>query len=182
MQRIINLFVLVALLATTASILPAQEANQGGKRDALHKALVAPLNNGAQRQLVAQQLNLLNDAQVERLFLGLLARIQQLEEIQQRLLAREQAAWNQARQNQWLWMQMMQNRAWGNRAIGYRPIITWLPEGYKSVKELENIQRYAYRKFYLRPSYIIKRILKIRCLEDIKRYIKGGRALVKAFL
>jgi len=60
--------------------------------------------------------------------------------------------------------------------------ITWLPDGYKNVEELLSIQRYAYRKFYLRPSYIIKRILKIRSLEDIKRYIKGGRALVKAFL
>ncbi len=60
--------------------------------------------------------------------------------------------------------------------------ITWLPDGYKSVKELLSIQRYAYRKFYLRPSYILKRILKIRSFEDIRRYIKGGRALVKAFL
>ena len=60
--------------------------------------------------------------------------------------------------------------------------VTWLPEGYKSVEELKNMERYAYRKFYLRPSYIIKRILKIRSFEDIKRHIKGGTALVKAFL
>ena len=51
-----------------------------------------------------------------------------------------------------------------------------------SRKELKNIERYAYRKFYLRPSYIMKRILKIRSFEDIKRHIKGGTALVKAFL
>ena len=60
--------------------------------------------------------------------------------------------------------------------------VTWLPEGYKSVEELKNMERYAYRKFYLRLSYIMKRILKIRSFEDIKRYIKGGTALVKAFL
>ena len=60
--------------------------------------------------------------------------------------------------------------------------VTWLPEGYKSVEELKNMERYAYRKFYLRPSYIMKRILKIRSFEDIKRHIRGGTALVKAFL
>ena len=35
---------------------------------------------------------------------------------------------------------------------------------YNSVEELEGILRYAYRKFYMRPSYIIKRILKISIL------------------
>ena len=54
--------------------------------------------------------------------------------------------------------------------------------GYKSVKELKNMERYAFRKFYLRPSYIFKRIMKIRSFEDIKRYIKGGTALVQGFL
>jgi radical SAM superfamily enzyme YgiQ (UPF0313 family) len=58
---------------------------------------------------------------------------------------------------------------------------TWLPFGYKDKEELINMQRYAYRKFYLRTNYIFKRILKIRAFEDIKRYFKGGRALVKAF-
>lgn len=60
--------------------------------------------------------------------------------------------------------------------------VTWLPSGYNNVQELEDMHRYAFRKFYLRPSYILKRILKIRSFEDIKRYIKGGTALVKAFL
>ena len=60
--------------------------------------------------------------------------------------------------------------------------VTWLPEGYKNPKELKDMERYAFRKFYLRPSYILKRILKIRSLEDIKRYLKGGTALIKSFL
>ena len=60
--------------------------------------------------------------------------------------------------------------------------VTWLPSGYSSVKELEDMQRYAFRKFYLRPSYIFKRILKLRSLEDLKRYIKGATGLVKAFI
>ena len=60
--------------------------------------------------------------------------------------------------------------------------VTWLPEGYKNPKELKDMERYAFRKFYLRPSYILKRILKIRTFEDIKRYFKGGTALIKSFL
>ena len=60
--------------------------------------------------------------------------------------------------------------------------VTWLPFGYNNAKELKNMERYAFRKFYLRPSYVIKRILKIRSFEDIKRYFKGGTALVKGFL
>ena len=129
MSRITHLLVLLWFLSITGTTLLGQDANLAAKRDALHKAMVAPLNDPAQRQIIAQQVNLLNDAQVNRLFMGLVGRIQQLEEIQQRLLAREQVAWNLARQNQWLWMQMMQNRGWGNRTVGYRPIITWLPEG-----------------------------------------------------
>ena len=52
----------------------------------------------------------------------------------------------------------------------------------KNSKELKDMERYAFRKFYLRPSYIIKRILKIRTLEDINRYLKGGKTLIKSFL
>ena len=60
--------------------------------------------------------------------------------------------------------------------------VTWLPDGYKNPKELKDMERYAFRKFYLRPGYILKRILKIRTIEDIKRYLKGGTALIKSFL
>ena len=60
--------------------------------------------------------------------------------------------------------------------------VTWLPSGYSGVKELEDMQRYAFRKFYLRPSYIFKRIFKLRSLEDLKRHIKGATGLVKAFI
>ena len=57
--------------------------------------------------------------------------------------------------------------------------VTWLPFGYSSAEELESMERYAYRQFYLRPSYILKRVLKTRSLSDLIRYIKGAIALVK---
>ena len=60
--------------------------------------------------------------------------------------------------------------------------VTWLPFGYNSPEELENMERYAYRKFYLRPSYIFRRIVKIiktGSITDLIRHIKGAIALVK---
>jgi len=122
----------IILLTALASTVWGQNPRQGDvhspKREALHKALVAPLDNPEQRQVLAQKIDQLNDVQVDRLILGLAARLKQLQEIQQRLLAREQAAWIQARQNQWLWNQMMQNRIW-RQPVGFMPVITWLPEG-----------------------------------------------------
>ena len=57
--------------------------------------------------------------------------------------------------------------------------VTWLPFGYSNPEELENLERYAYRKFYLRPKYIFKKIWKTRSFSDLVRYFKGAVALVK---
>ena len=48
-------------------------------------------------------------------------------------------------------------------------------------EEVLKMSRKAFKTFYIRPSYIIKAILNIRSLEDIKRHIIGGTALMKAF-
>jgi radical SAM superfamily enzyme YgiQ (UPF0313 family) len=60
--------------------------------------------------------------------------------------------------------------------------VVFLPEGYKNKEEVLEMSRKAFKAFYMRPSYIIKAILNIRSLEDIKRYIKGFKALVKGFV
>jgi radical SAM superfamily enzyme YgiQ (UPF0313 family) len=44
--------------------------------------------------------------------------------------------------------------------------------------ELAELQRLAYRRFYRRPSYILRRALAIRSLEDIKRCFKA-RSILK---
>jgi len=41
------------------------------------------------------------------------------------------------------------------------------------LKNIQLFQKKAYASFYKRPSYIAKRILKIRSLEDIKRYLSA---------
>ena len=60
--------------------------------------------------------------------------------------------------------------------------VVFLPEGYKNKEEVMKMNRKAFKTFYLRPSYIIKTILNIRSLEDIKRYFIGFKALVKGFV
>ena len=48
-----------------------------------------------------------------------------------------------------------------------------------SPDRLMEIHKEAYLKYYYRPSYILNRILKIRSLSDINRYVKGGLALIR---
>lgn len=45
--------------------------------------------------------------------------------------------------------------------------------------EAKKLFRTAYRKFYLRPSYILKKILEIRSLQDFKYLFEGGCILLK---
>ena len=53
-----------------------------------------------------------------------------------------------------------------------------MPEGYKNKEEVIKISKKAFRSFYMRPKYILKAILNIRSLEDIKRYFIGFKALI----
>jgi radical SAM superfamily enzyme YgiQ (UPF0313 family) len=60
--------------------------------------------------------------------------------------------------------------------------VVFLPNGYSNKDEVIKISKKAFRKFYLRPKFILKAILNIGSLEDIKRNFKGFRALVKGFV
>ena len=60
--------------------------------------------------------------------------------------------------------------------------VVFLPDGYKNAEEVIKISKKAFRSFYLRPSYIIKAILRIRSFEDIKRYFRGFYALVTGYI
>ncbi|MBI4249086.1 MAG: cobalamin B12-binding domain-containing protein [Elusimicrobia bacterium] len=59
--------------------------------------------------------------------------------------------------------------------------VVFLPNGYKSQKEVWEMERKAFRSFYFRPKYILKKFLQTRSLEDIKRYFKGLRLLIGGF-
>jgi radical SAM superfamily enzyme YgiQ (UPF0313 family) len=67
------------------------------------------------------------------------------------------------------------NRMQGTRFI---PKISYIPDGYESRSQLEELCKKAYRKFYLRPNYILKHIRRIKGINDIKRYYEGIRLLL----
>lgn len=53
----------------------------------------------------------------------------------------------------------------------------FLPRGYRSHKEIMEIERMAMRRFYLRPRYVFNKIKKINSVQDLLRYLKGLRLL-----
>ncbi len=81
-----------------------------------------------------------------------------------------------------LYRQVKQGK-WGvfkedySRSTGY--FATFLPYGYKSFEELEKTRKWAFRKFHLRPRYILSRVIEIRSFNDIKKYWNGFWAVVK---
>ena len=59
---------------------------------------------------------------------------------------------------------------------GYEP--GFVPFGYRNKKEVEYIRKKAFKEFYIRPSYFMRRLMKIRTFEDIKRHIRGVSAVM----
>jgi hypothetical protein len=43
-----------------------------------------------------------------------------------------------------------------------------------SETEVDELTRRFYREFYFRPSYVLRRILKIKSIEELGRYIGVG--------
>jgi anaerobic magnesium-protoporphyrin IX monomethyl ester cyclase len=54
----------------------------------------------------------------------------------------------------------------------------YLPEGYKSVDEVKAIQAEAFRRFYFRPSYILRKLWRTRSWEELKQYWEGAAMLL----
>lgn len=59
---------------------------------------------------------------------------------------------------------------------GWSPV--FIPKGYKDANELMAINREAFRRFYFRPKFVLKKIMAIRSFTDIKRYWKGFRFIL----
>jgi radical SAM superfamily enzyme YgiQ (UPF0313 family) len=55
--------------------------------------------------------------------------------------------------------------------------VTFIPHGYSSFYELDKLRRWATKQFYIRPQYIFSRIISMRTIEDLKRNIKGFKAV-----
>ncbi|MBN1896583.1 MAG: cobalamin-dependent protein [Candidatus Aenigmarchaeota archaeon] len=63
-----------------------------------------------------------------------------------------------------------------DKLTGY--FATFVPKGYKNVDEINRIKKYAYRSYYMRPSFIISKMMSVRNYEDLKRIVKGGLAIL----
>jgi anaerobic magnesium-protoporphyrin IX monomethyl ester cyclase len=59
---------------------------------------------------------------------------------------------------------------------GWSPV--FVPHGYKNKKELMDIHKEAFRRFYMRPKYVFKRLSKIRDWNDIKRNMNGLKVVM----
>ncbi len=66
----------------------------------------------------------------------------------------------------------------------YNPIIdkdktmfAYIPDAL-TAQDLKNAVSTAYRKFYFRPDYVFKQILKMNSLEDVKRNVRGVMAIL----
>lgn len=59
-----------------------------------------------------------------------------------------------------------------------RTVPVYLPDGYESVEQVKAIQAKAFRRFYFRPSYLAKRIARIRTWGEIQQYLDGALMLL----
>lgn len=71
---------------------------------------------------------------------------------------------------------------WGRLSKKFDEYNEWnpvfVPFGYKNEAEVRRIHREAFRRFYFRPTYVTKRVLKIRSPGDLIRNIKGLRMIL----
>ena len=64
-----------------------------------------------------------------------------------------------------------------NEYLG-RDVPVYLPNGYDSVEQVRAVQGEAFKRFYFRPSYIAKRIARIRTWGEIQQYVDGAMMLL----
>ncbi|MFI5362590.1 MAG: B12-binding domain-containing radical SAM protein [Elusimicrobiota bacterium] len=68
-------------------------------------------------------------------------------------------------------------RLLSNNYLG-RTTPVYLPEGYSSPEAVKAIQAEAFRRFYFRPSYILKKLLRTRTVEELSQYWEGASMLL----
>lgn len=59
-----------------------------------------------------------------------------------------------------------------------RDVPVYLPDGYDSVEQVRAMQGEAFKRFYFRPSYLAKRIARIRTWGEIRQYLDGALMLL----
>ncbi len=71
---------------------------------------------------------------------------------------------------------------WGTLSKDFNEYNEWnpvfVPRGYRNAGEIRKMHKEAFRSFYLRPKYIVKRIMKIRSPDDVVKNILGLRMIL----
>lgn len=68
------------------------------------------------------------------------------------------------------------------REFANKPVKEFTPplwEESLSIKELQNYIKKAYRQFYFRPSYIVKRLLSLKSFNELKIKVRAGLKMLK---
>lgn len=70
-----------------------------------------------------------------------------------------------------------QAKEYGRLDMDYSGYNLWspvfVPDGYESAEQVAAMKQKAFRDFYMRPSYVLKRISKLRSLSDVRRAVSG---------
>jgi radical SAM superfamily enzyme YgiQ (UPF0313 family) len=67
---------------------------------------------------------------------------------------------------------------WDLSQIDFRGPV-FIPNGFRDKAELKELQRFAYRRFYLRPAYVWRRLPDLLSFEQMRRSIRGVATLLK---
>jgi len=75
----------------------------------------------------------------------------------------------------------IKNKVWKDYLSGKGQLPIYRPAGI-STRDLEEMHRRAFREFYIRPSYFLKRLLKIRSYHQLKNTVRSGLAVIYDFI
>lgn len=70
---------------------------------------------------------------------------------------------------------------WNQYILGAVDLLTYVPEGL-SKKTLERTISLAFRKFYFRPKYILRKLLKIKSIKDLRHHLRIAIIILKDFV
>jgi hypothetical protein len=59
-----------------------------------------------------------------------------------------------------------------------RTAAVYVPEGYKDSEEVVKMVKKAYRKFYLRPAYMLKHLRRLKSINMARQYWEAFRFIV----
>ncbi|PIU68056.1 MAG: hypothetical protein COS84_02050 [Armatimonadetes bacterium CG07_land_8_20_14_0_80_40_9] len=76
---------------------------------------------------------------------------------------------------------LISENIWNQYILGTADLPTYIPEGL-SKKTLERTISLAFRKFYFRPRYILRKLFKIKSIKDLRHHLRIAIIILKDFV